>query len=64
MHLNWSQAYAATKSGDLWGFIDLSSTFTDDTKAKYSAFQPNNGSNINLYLDSTSEFDLYFKNIN
>ena len=52
--LNWSQAYAATKSGKLWGYVDLSQTFTDDTKAKFTQFQPNNGSNINLYLDSTS----------
>ena len=55
MPLDWSEAFASTKSGKLWGYIDMGKTFTNDTKAKFTEFQANNGSNINLYLDSSSK---------
>lgn len=38
-YLNWSQAYSETKSGKLWGFIDLSENFTQDTIQKYFFFE-------------------------
>nr|QUF59474.1 ATP-binding cassette transporter Abch-like1 [Brachionus angularis] len=52
---NWSEAYHLTKQGKLWGFIDLSENFTKETKSKFSTFSPNNGSNVNLYLDATNQ---------
>jgi hypothetical protein len=33
-YLNWTDAYHMTKKGDLWGFIDLSVNFTQDTITK------------------------------
>lgn len=36
--MNWSEADRLTKRGELWGFIDLSETFTQDTLDKYQHF--------------------------
>lgn len=36
--MNWSQAYEQTMSAELWGFIDLSENFTQDTIRKFDSF--------------------------
>ncbi|RNA38959.1 ABC transporter G family member 20-like, partial [Brachionus plicatilis] len=58
-YFNWSYAYTQTKSGKLWGFIDLSENFTQDTIQKFNPFKPENtsiiGSNVNVYLDATNQ---------
>ncbi len=64
MPLDWSEAFSSTKSGKLWGYIDMGKTFTDDTKAKFTEFQANNGSNINLYLDSSSKKRILWLKLN
>lgn len=33
--MNWSEADKLTKMGELWGFIDLSENFTQDTLQKF-----------------------------
>ena len=33
--MNWSDAYGMTRDGELWGYIDLSVNFTEETRAKY-----------------------------
>ena len=35
-YMSWSEAYQRTKSGELWGFIDLSANFTEETLDKYN----------------------------
>ncbi len=30
-YMTWSEAYSKTKHGELWGFIDISKNFTDQT---------------------------------
>lgn len=57
-YMNWSDAYQHTKKGEIWGFFDISVNFTQDTQNKI--FNPsnndtNNGSFINLYMDTTSQ---------
>ena len=54
MYKNLSEAYESTRNGDSWGYIEFSKDFTDSTRKKFTQFQANNGSNINLYLDSSS----------
>ena len=57
VYLNWSEAYAMTKRGELWGFIDLSANFTQATQNKFTFFTSSNDTNVNLYLDSSSKFE-------
>jgi hypothetical protein len=52
--LDWSDAYKSTKEGKLWGYLDIGQNFTQATTNKFF-FQPANGSNINLYLDSSNQ---------
>jgi hypothetical protein len=56
---NWSHAYEQTKLGKLWGYVDLSESFTQSTTDKFSSLSPSNetllNSNVNLYLDTTSQ---------
>ena len=52
--LDWSDAYKSTKEGKLWGYLDIGRNFTQATTNKFF-FQPANGSNINLYLDSSNQ---------
>ena len=33
-HANWHDAYESVKSGDSWGFIDISQNFSQDTVNK------------------------------
>ena len=33
--MNWSEAFRKTKKNELWGFVDLSENFTQDTTAKF-----------------------------
>nr|UOU03363.1 ATP-binding cassette subfamily H-like 1 [Brachionus rubens] len=58
-YLNWSDAYSQSKKGKLWGFIDLSENFTQDTIQKFNPFKPANtttlGSNVNVHLDATNQ---------
>ena len=58
IYLNWLEAYTMTKQGKIWGFVDLSANFTQDTIDKFSGLTPSNqtllGSNVNVYLDTTS----------
>jgi hypothetical protein len=58
-YMNWSYAYEQTKSGKLWGYVDLGANFTPDTIDKFSNLDfPNAsiiGSNVNAYLDTTSQ---------
>lgn len=34
IYMNWSEAYKEIKKANIWGFIDLSENFTQDTLAK------------------------------
>lgn len=34
IYMNWSEAYYKTKKAELWGYIDLSENFTQDTLEK------------------------------
>lgn len=57
-YMNWSQAFEATKRGELWAFFDISQNFSQDSINKYMnpfSGDPNNGSYINLYTDATSK---------
>lgn len=36
--MNWSEAYSKTRKCELWGYIDLSVNFTQDTFAKFAFF--------------------------
>jgi hypothetical protein len=56
--MNWSQAYQASKRGELWAFFDISLNFSQDSLNKYMnpfSGDSNNGSFINLYTDATSK---------
>ena len=55
--MNWSEANRLTRSGELWGYIDLNENFTHDTLEKYNIYK------LNLRFSKIIHFYQIFKDL-